>query len=192
MNHQPFGRTFAGRSPAGSGWRFLRIAAGALGLAYVVALHIDLLAERIDSQTVFAPEVVFRWSAGAVLLAALGWLRYRGISLVRGRAALVVWTLVLLLHAMAVVPALENLAEQLGEAARFGFLGLLPGSLALAPLALLFAALALFGALAGTARPSLPPLFALDAAHQPALAAGFGLAVGCRPPPVSEIRSRAV
>lgn len=192
MNRQPVRRALLGRSPAWSSWRGLRFAAWVVGLAFVVGLHVDLLAERIVSQTFLTPEVALRWFLSGLLLGALALLRWRGISLVRGRPALVIWTLVLLLHAMALLPAVENLAQDLGEAARYGFLGLLPAVVALGPIALLLALFTLFGAPAGTRKPSPRPLFALDVLRQPALAAGFGNAVGCRPPPVATIRSSAV
>ncbi len=73
-----------------------------LGVFAVLALagmHLPLLAQRLSDASISRPGVLLRWLLVPVLVAAFAVLRHRGHSLVRGRAALVLWLLVLLLHA---------------------------------------------------------------------------------------------
>lgn len=77
-----------------------RLARFALGVA-VTALalfHGWLLCRRLLDATIGEPEVLLRWLGGAGLLAAMATARRFGLSVSRGRPALVFWLLVLLLH----------------------------------------------------------------------------------------------
>ena len=170
------------RSP----WRLLRLGAVALGAAYLVALHAELLWQRIASQTLLEPLVALKWGAAAVLVAALLRLRSAGVSLWRGRRAVVVWMLVLLLHAGAAGPAPGELAADQGGAS--GLLLVLPLCASVATVfelgrRLLDRRLRDRGLGARPARPRLPRRLLF--APPPALvfADGFGRVAGARPPP---------
>lgn len=73
-----------------------------LGLAsvgFLIAYHAVLLWERLADSTLFEPIPAIRWLATVALIALLVRLHRKGVSLLRGRGALVLWLLVLLLHA---------------------------------------------------------------------------------------------
>jgi hypothetical protein len=96
------GRNVAGffRSASGlsrAGWCVVR-SAGALALAALAVFHISLLWDRLAGGQLLDPVVAARWLGAAALTAGLVALRRRGVSLVAGRRALVVWLLVVLLH----------------------------------------------------------------------------------------------
>jgi hypothetical protein len=84
----------------------LRIGSSAL-VAALVGYHVSLLWARLASGTLLEPIAAARWLAALALLTLLVGLRRRGASLVRGRPALVLWVLVLLLHAVALAPGVE-------------------------------------------------------------------------------------
>lgn len=72
-----------------------------LGLAsvgFLIAFHAILLWERLADSTLFEPVPAIRWLATVALIALLFRLHRRGVSLLQGRGALVLWLLVLLLH----------------------------------------------------------------------------------------------
>jgi hypothetical protein len=85
------------RGVAGAAWRIARAVAivMATGLA---AFHARLLWDRLAAGELFDPEIALRWSGALFLLVALVALHRAGVSLVKGRRALVVWLLVALLH----------------------------------------------------------------------------------------------
>ncbi|HPA94796.1 MAG TPA: hypothetical protein PLT41_01815 [Thermoanaerobaculia bacterium] len=70
--------------------------AATLGL---VLLHLGLLWSRLADLSLWRPEVGLRWLGALLLLGAGALHRRRGHSLLRGRGALALWILVLLLHA---------------------------------------------------------------------------------------------
>ncbi len=85
-----------------------RLALTLLGGALVV-FHGRLLWQHWTDGSFSDPSVFARWAASGLLIAGLAWVyRHRG-SLFRGREAAVLWTLVLLLHALAGVPASDML-----------------------------------------------------------------------------------
>jgi len=96
------GRNVAGFFRSGSGlsragWRVLR-GTGGLALAGLAVFHVSLLWDRLADGQLLDPLVAARWLGAIALTAALVALRRRGVSLVAGRRALVVWLLVVLLH----------------------------------------------------------------------------------------------
>jgi hypothetical protein len=96
------GRNVAGFFRSGSGlsragWRVVR-AAGVLALAALAAFHVSLLWDRLVDGQLLDPVVAARWLGAVALSAGLVALRRRGVSLVAGRRALVVWLLVVFLH----------------------------------------------------------------------------------------------
>jgi hypothetical protein len=108
--------------------RLLRVSGwiAALGL---ILFHAWLFAGRLREASLTA-ESLLRWMFGAALLALALYFRRRGLSLVRGRPAIVFWVLALLLHLGPLpVPAIHEPVPEL--------MSLLPWGLA-APL---FAAL---------------------------------------------------
>ncbi len=88
----------------------LRVAAASL-----VVFHGFLLWDRVASLTLLDPAVALRWGAAAALALGLVRLQLAGVPLTSGRKALVVWSLVALLHA-SMVPGLGGLAATLAEA----------------------------------------------------------------------------
>lgn len=71
---------------------------GLASLGLLVAFHAILFWERLANSTLFEPVPAIRWLATVALVAVLYRLHRNGISLLRGRGALVFWLLVLLLH----------------------------------------------------------------------------------------------
>jgi hypothetical protein len=92
-------------SPARSRAHRLLISASAvlliLGLA---AFHAILLWQRVLDLSLFKPIPAIRWLATAALIVSLYRLHRQGVSLVRGRSAVVLWLLVLVLHVSFWVP----------------------------------------------------------------------------------------
>ncbi len=170
---RPGGRS---RSP----WRLLRLGVLALGVAYLVALHAELLWQRIASQTLLEPWVALKWGAAAALVAALLRLRSAGVSLWRGRRAIVLWMLVLLLHAGAAVPTAEELAAPGGAS---GLLFVLPLCASVATVFEIGRRLLVRRLEARPARPLLPRRLLFAPPRAPAFADGFGRVLGARPPP---------
>ena len=77
------------------------------GIATAVALilfHAVLFARRVRDLTILEPMVALQWVGALVLLAVLGLLLWKRVSLMRGRAALAFWLLVLLLHVLPAAP----------------------------------------------------------------------------------------
>lgn len=72
---------------------------GSLVVLALVALHLPRLIARLRDASIVEPAVLLRWLLVPVVLGAFVALRRRHVSLLRGRAALAVWLLVLLIHA---------------------------------------------------------------------------------------------
>jgi hypothetical protein len=72
------------------------VAAAGLTLA---AFHLYLFWDRLAGGDLLDPAVAGRWLAAAALVAVIVVLRRIGVPLTRGRSAVVVWSLVVLLHA---------------------------------------------------------------------------------------------
>ncbi len=73
-------------------------------VAGLALLHGQLLWQRIASYTLLEPLVALRWGVAMLILAGFVYLRRAGISIVLGHKALILWLLVLLIHAGMVVP----------------------------------------------------------------------------------------
>src|SRR5262245_28458447 len=78
----------------------LRYGTGA-AVAGLVFFHAWLVGRRLADPAGPDPKVLLRWGAGLAVLGALLWLRRLGLSVVRGRKALALWTVALLLHGNA-------------------------------------------------------------------------------------------
>jgi len=82
--------------------------------AALLCLHIHLLWQRITNLTLFEPLVAVRWGTAVLTITALVRLRHIGVPLFRGRAAMILWLVILLLHAgsaAAVGSQLEIVAD---------------------------------------------------------------------------------
>ena len=90
------------RTPLGS--RLLRGGLAALGIG-LTAFHLLLLAGRVADGSVLDPAVAGEWIIGLLLLLGLLQLHRRRASAFCGRSALVLWVLVLLLHALTLAPS---------------------------------------------------------------------------------------
>jgi hypothetical protein len=95
----------AGSGLSRSGWRVAR-AAGAIAAAALAIFHVSLFWSRIADGQLLDPMIAARWIGGGGLVAALVALRRRGVSLLGGRQALIVWLLVVLLH-WSVTPRID-------------------------------------------------------------------------------------
>ena len=158
-----------------------------LGLAsvgFLIAFHAVLLWERLADSTLFEPVPAIRWLATVALIALLVRLHRKGVSLLRGRGALVLWLLVLLLHASFWGPVADPTISCDGWGGP-GLLLALPaltiilGDVTRSLQRLLARLLSGSGSMGLTAVGWLPQgqSFAETAASVPALA--------CRPPPAS-------
>lgn len=161
------------RTCADAGGSALRVA-----LVLLAGFHAWLFGDHLIAGSVFDPLVALRWAAGGVLLFAFLWLRRRGVSLVCGRRAIVLWLLVAVLHAHAAwTPADAASAAPAREAAVL--------ALQAVSAAAVLAGLALLGALARP-RTFAPHVTRLGAFVPPAtpLAGVLALCIlGPRPPP---------
>jgi len=81
-------------------WRNLLV----FGLAALVVHHAFLFRDRLVDSSIFDPAVAWRWVASALLVAAIAFLRRRGIDLFRPRHLGILAVLVLLLHCGMVAP----------------------------------------------------------------------------------------
>ena len=77
----------------------IRQVLGLASVGFLVAFHVLLLWERLVESTLFEPVPAIRWLATLALMLGVYRLHRNGVSLLRGRGALVLWLLVLLLHA---------------------------------------------------------------------------------------------
>ncbi len=144
----------------------LRIAAAAL-----VVYHAVLLWDRVASLTLLDPVIALRWAAAAALAFGLVRMQLAGVPLLAGRRALIVWTLVALLHA-GMAPGAGALAATLAESDAGALLTL--G---------LSALVALLGTVAGEAiRPPHTP-GRLEPVAAPAFRAACLAPLSPRPPP---------
>jgi hypothetical protein len=84
-----------------------RVALALISVAGLVGLHVRLLWLRVVEGTLWSPAIAGRWAAALLLCAAIALLRRAGIPLFWGRKALVLWLLVLVLHAAAAAAPLE-------------------------------------------------------------------------------------
>ena len=78
--------------------RLLISASATLAILGLTAFHGILLWQRVLDLSLLKPIPAIRWLATAALIVGLYRLHHRGVSLVRGRGAVVLWLLVLLLH----------------------------------------------------------------------------------------------
>jgi hypothetical protein len=109
----------------------------AAAIATLAAFHVYLFWDRLAGGDLLDPAVAGRWVAAAALVAALVALRRIGVPLARGRNAVVVWSLVVLLHAWgrAVPPVPSDDASP----ADAGLIFVLPSTLSVVGLGLLCA-----------------------------------------------------
>lgn len=96
---------------------FASTATGGLWAA-LLWFHAHLLWDRITNLTLFEPLVALRWGTAVLLIAALVRLQHIGVPLFRGRRALILWLVILLLHAGSVAAV----GSQLEIVADFGLL----------------------------------------------------------------------
>jgi hypothetical protein len=175
------GRNVAGFFRSGSGlsragWRVLR-GAGLLALAALAVFHASLLWSRLVDGQLFDPLVAARWIGAAALTAGLVALRRRGVSLVAGRRALVVWLLVVLLH-WSPSPAVSVADGSQPSTSDLIFVVPSTAAAALVGLGLLIATLA-----ASRVRPALQCLCTMEPSDALRTAAGWRPAAAARAPP---------
>lgn len=157
-------------------------AAGALLLAYLALFHALLLWQRVRNSSLFEPVPALRWAATVALLVALYRLRRQGASLLRGRRALVVWLLVLLLHVCFWGPLSDSAAlAREGQVANLFLVLPAAGALTLLIFCLLWKSLAWLRSPAD--RFPLPFRLRQPERQSYSVRAGFLPSIACRPPP---------
>lgn len=105
------------------GRRWLTGVGGFALTAALAAFHGRLLWQRLVDGSLLQPIVIARWTMSALLVVALLQLWSKGLPILHGRRAGVLWLVVVLLHAVApggALPAVEPVVE-----------GLLPAVLAM-------------------------------------------------------------
>lgn len=114
----------------------VRWSVAAAGLTLAV-FHLYLFWDRLAGGDLLDPAVAGRWLAAAALVAVLAVLRRIGVPLARGRNAVVVWSLVMLLHAWGRgVPPVSGESASPVDA---GLIFVLPSTLSVVGLGLLCA-----------------------------------------------------
>ena len=154
--------------------RWFRRLLSVAGLLLAVP-HLVLLGQRVADDSLFQPLVLARWALGLTLIAGLVALKWARGSVFAGRPALVLWSLVLLLHLVAGVPVADAVEIEL----------LLPTGLA--TVAWLTAVLWIATALLSPRLPALGqrrPSFTSPPRGRPVLLIGFVLPLGLRGPPL--------
>lgn len=140
--------------------------------AALTVFHGSLLWQRLTDGSLLQPVVVARWALSALLVLVLLRLWSRGLPLLSGRRAGVVWLVVALLHAMAPAAALPAVVPAVE--------GMLPAVLAV----LAFLAIGLAGAI--RLRPTAPRPAAHPRRRRPRRpGTGWYPVLFSRPPPVS-------
>lgn len=170
-------------SPAHSRGRKLLVSLSATLLtALLIAFHAVLLWQRVLDLSLFKPVPAIRWLATAALLIGLYRLRRRGVSPLRGRTAIVLWLLVLLLHVSfwGPLPAATSTFEDWAGA---GLLLALPAITIV--LGLIFPSIWKLLARAHESVESrgLPDVAFVRDSQSYAIRAGFLPLLSCRPPP---------
>lgn len=88
---------------------------GRIGLATLFVLlagfHLALLGARVVDGSVLDPAIAVEWVIGLALLLGLTRLHRAGLSPIRGRGAVVLWLLVVFLHAIAFIPGDDGALE---------------------------------------------------------------------------------
>ncbi len=80
-----------------------------VGGASLGALHVAVLFRRVTDGTLLRPWVIAQWLAALGLVAVAEYLRRRGMSVFRGRPAVVFWIVVALMHGMVAMPGAPGL-----------------------------------------------------------------------------------
>ena len=150
----------------------------------LIAFHAVLLWQRLVDATLLEPVPALRWLATLALSAVLWRWNRNGVSLLRGRAALVFWLLVLLLHASFWGPLSEATDSCEGWSGQELLLALPAITIALGVVFPEVQRL-LARALAGTESSDLPWIAFTHNSQSFALRAGCLPILSCRPPPIS-------
>jgi hypothetical protein len=159
--------------------------AGRVAVLLLSGFHAWLFWSHVADGRLLDPAVAARWFAGVLLTVGFVVLRRFGLPLIRGRKAIVLWLLVALLHAHAVLAPAGRLTDRGALDTTVAAIVLEAVSatvLAGAGLLLLAAALR-SRSRARTVRASA--WFALHAAHGARVADGWRLVLAPRPPPLA-------
>ena len=175
-----FASDWCARTGRGRGQQVVTLLLRAATLVLVL-FHARLLLAHLAGGQILEPAEATRWIAGALILSAFMALRRRGIPVLHGRRALVLWLLVGMLHVSASQPPGAAFREVLGLPAALATVSLPAG---LAPL-LTGLSLVLLAALRRRQSAVSAASVALRMAPgTPATRAGSPLQISSRPPPL--------
>jgi len=159
-------------------------ASATLLISFLIAFHAVLLWQRVLDFSLFRPVPAIRWLATVALLVALYRLHRRGVSLFRGRGAVVAWLLVLLLHVSFWGPLADPSSTSDGWGGP-GLLLVLPAVTTVLGLVSPWIRRILTRILRDAEFRDLPFVATLDDSQSYVVRAGLLPALACRPPPAS-------
>lgn len=168
---------------SGSVRSIVSTAAAIAAAAYLLYLHSFLLAERLSDLSIFEPVVAVKWIASLLILAVLLKFRLAGIPLLKGRKALVVWMLVLLLHCQTSAPIGPEVSAEFAAQQNVWLIFLLPALVSIVVSLALSTGRVLKSVRRSQSQRSAAILFRRRLSPRPRLLAGFSLAILSRPPP---------
>lgn len=154
---EPLVHPGGGRGIARAAWRVASLGLAVCGLA-LIAFHVWLFWGQWQAGVLTEPLRIARWAASALVAAALIVVHRRGAGLFRGRRAVVLWTLVAMIHVGAGTPAVFGTPTDLPDAVVYVVPTIVGGALLVG-----------FGLLAAARRRTLPyrPAVALSVAMAP-------------------------
>lgn len=168
---------------SGSVRSIVSTAAATAAAAYLLYLHSLLLAERLSDLSILEPVVAVKWIASLLILVVLLKFRLAGIPLLKGRKALVVWMLVLLLHCQISAPIGPEVSAEFAAQQNVWLIFLLPALVSIVVSLALSTGRVLKSVRRSQSQRSAAILFRRRLSPRPRLLAGFSLAILSRPPP---------
>ena len=165
------------RGVARGAWLVARVAVAGFG-GILLIFHAWLLWHQLDSGQLLDPLTATKWTAAVALLGGLVTLRVSGVSLLRGRQALIVWTLVALVHSGTASRVVDLVAPTDSPSTNVTLA--LPAAEALTGLALALVAL-----IRRDTVPTYVRLAFVTAASSPRTLAGCRRDAPCRAPPLT-------
>lgn len=163
--------------------KILVSASATLLVFFLIAFHAILLWQRVLDLSLFKPVPAIRWLATAALLVGLYRLHRRGVSLLQGRSAIVLWLLILLLHVSFWAP-LPELSSACDDWTGAGLLLALPAITIVLGIISPSIRKLLVRVLESAVFRDFPRVAFIGDRQSYVIRAGFLPTLSCRPPPV--------